>query len=65
MADESVQERYVRMDKDDAIAAAERDEIAELHVISSPSPQAIRLDYIPSRLNVAVAEDRVIRAAFF
>ncbi len=63
--DESLHERDVGMDKDDAIAAAERDEIIEIRVISTPLPQAIRLDDIPSRLNLAVPEDRAIRAAFF
>lgn len=56
---------YVGMDEDEAVAAAEHDGIGEIRVFRLPFRSAYRLDYKPERLNFAITEGRVLRAAFF
>ena len=56
---------YVGMEESEAVIAAERNEVSEVRVFRLPFRSAYRLDYKPERLNLAIVEDRVIRAAFF
>jgi len=54
---------YVGMDEDEAVAVAERGGIAEVRVVRLPFRSAFRLDRKPERLNLAISQGRVIRAA--
>ena len=63
--DSELQERYVGMSAEEAASAAVRNGITEIRVFRLPVQSAYRLDHIPSRLNLAVVDGRVIRVAFF
>ena len=56
---------YVGVDEDAAVEAAERHGIAEIRVFRLPFRSAYRLDHMPERLNLAISQGQVIRAAFF
>ena len=57
--------RYVGMRKDDAVQAAEADEVRKVRIIEISSGLPLTADHSPSRLNLAIRDDRVVRAAFF
>ena len=63
--DPELQRRYVGMREDRAASAAEQTGIrGEIRVLRLPFRSALSLDQKPDRLNFAVTEGRVIRAAF-
>ena len=59
------QQAYVGMRVREAATAAESDDIDEIRLIDLPLRADFPLDYDANRLNLAVSEDRVIRAGFF
>lgn len=61
----SPEQRYLGLLEDDAIAAAESIGITEIRLFHAPSIGVWMKDYLPKRLNFVIAENRVIRAAFF
>ena len=56
---------YKGLDEAEAVAAAERKGVAEIQVFRLPFRSFYRLDYKPDRLNLAIVDGQVIRAAFF
>jgi hypothetical protein len=57
--------RYVGMPRDEAVHAAESEEVRQVRIIEISSGLPLTADYRPSRLNLAIQDDRVVRAAFF
>jgi len=58
---------YIGMGRDEAQAAATSNGIAQVRVLEVPVPpgSAWTADFRPGRLNLMIAEGRVVRAAFF
>ena len=56
---------YVGMRRDEAVQAAAADEVRQVRIIEISSELPLTADYKPSRLNLAIRDDRVVRAAFF
>ena len=57
--------RYLGMATQDAVEDAERDGIVDVRLIAIPFEPPFHFDYKPGRLNLAISEDRVIRADCF
>jgi hypothetical protein len=53
------------MPRDEAVHAAESEEVRQVRIIEISSGLPLTADYRPSRLNLAIQDDRVVRAAFF
>jgi hypothetical protein len=53
------------MRRDEAVQAAAADEVRQVRIIEISSELPLTADYKPSRLNLAIRDDRVVRAAFF
>jgi hypothetical protein len=58
-------ERYCGMATQEAVEEAERDGIVDVRLIAIPFEPPFHFDYKPGRLNLAISEERVIRADCF
>ena len=58
-------QRYWGMATQEAVEDAERDGIVDVRLIAIPFEPPFHFDYKPRRLNLAISEERVIRADCF